>query len=724
VKTRRENPKFELGKELLWAGLSIAATFAIIYPTIARDVNIGFWGGDGPELALAASGLGVAHPPGYPIWVIIGHLFSCLPIGTLYGRLSLFSGFSIALVAGAMMLTFRCLAKRLDLEVPSAACCILAVFAVLSRNLWHSAVITEIYALKTLIFSIILLWLCLRIFAIDKRNILDEIILGILLGIAVSHHLPVVFFAPGIYFFALRGNKCKIPSILRISITAASVGIACFALLPLLGAKGGSMVWGDMSTSAGFFDHVLGKHYQGLVFTKGWIGYVEKLPDLLKLFVVQWNPVVAAVIITVFSSLGIFAVRGTNAVYRTFFVGWSAMLCIPTILNLFYDIPDLEVYFNDVFLAAGLAFPIGYGLLAEVVKRSRLSGRLLYVFPAVYLAVFCIGLRERFEQTNLSGKVDPAVIRARSMAQSLADNGYVGLIKSGGFFFLLKYELIQKNPGSYPPVISLDLLPSKWYRKNIAPLLTEKRLTPLPVIDKIGHKQIASWIGEVISNTASDSGLARVALDGPFPEIDRSLIPPTFFENGWFQFGKPRPTSWISGSIDFRACGGKKFAASSPQPLAEGWQPCIYHSTQGPIFDLISPDNLDSPTIYPLASGEIEFSFPSQVKAVAILGATHGGTAEDLEISDSQGSRVSSTDGVDTQNMSGWHAFLGVLSRMPMKSFPSADEITYEVTPAMAMGSLGIGIASLSREVSKGKIINRSASTTIYIWGISGLPAK
>ena len=56
--------------------------------TAARDIVVG----DMPELAAVAANLGVAHPPGYPLLTLMGHLFSAVPLGPVPFRINFASG--------------------------------------------------------------------------------------------------------------------------------------------------------------------------------------------------------------------------------------------------------------------------------------------------------------------------------------------------------------------------------------------------------------------------------------------------------------------------------------------------------------------------------------------------------------------------------------------------------------------------------------------------------
>lgn len=68
--------------------------FAVYIMTLAPTI----WFIDSGELAAVATTLGIAHPTGYPLFTIIGHIFTLLPIGSseIY-RLNLMSAFFCSL---------------------------------------------------------------------------------------------------------------------------------------------------------------------------------------------------------------------------------------------------------------------------------------------------------------------------------------------------------------------------------------------------------------------------------------------------------------------------------------------------------------------------------------------------------------------------------------------------------------------------------------------------
>src|SRR5947199_7419012 len=99
-----------------WLG-AVAVTIAagiLYFLTAARDIVVG----DSPELITAAVTLGVAHAPGYPLFTVLGHLFSLVPFGSIPFRINLLSAICGALTIGVVYLSaFRLTRSQLAATV-------------------------------------------------------------------------------------------------------------------------------------------------------------------------------------------------------------------------------------------------------------------------------------------------------------------------------------------------------------------------------------------------------------------------------------------------------------------------------------------------------------------------------------------------------------------------------------------------------------------------------
>src|SRR4030095_5213120 len=84
--------------EWLCAGTVFLVALVVYSWTLAPTVTPT----DSGELILAAYGLGVAHPPGVPLWIMLAHLASLVPVGNVAVRIN-FSSAVFAALACAML---------------------------------------------------------------------------------------------------------------------------------------------------------------------------------------------------------------------------------------------------------------------------------------------------------------------------------------------------------------------------------------------------------------------------------------------------------------------------------------------------------------------------------------------------------------------------------------------------------------------------------------------
>src|SRR6476660_2593037 len=84
--------------QLLCAGTVFLIALLLYSWTLAPTVTLT----DSGELIVVARGLGIAHPPGVPLWVILAHLASLIPLGNVAVRVN-FSSALFGALACAML---------------------------------------------------------------------------------------------------------------------------------------------------------------------------------------------------------------------------------------------------------------------------------------------------------------------------------------------------------------------------------------------------------------------------------------------------------------------------------------------------------------------------------------------------------------------------------------------------------------------------------------------
>ncbi len=145
----------------------VCATLALYLRTLGPTVGQA----DTFEFQVVAPTLGIAHPTGYPLYILSGKLFSLLPFGSVAWRVNLTSAvFATAAVLFLYALIRRLIqpaqrASRLTNQLPTqqAHKPMIALIAALafafSRVFWSQAVVAEVYALHNLLVAVVLLLL-------------------------------------------------------------------------------------------------------------------------------------------------------------------------------------------------------------------------------------------------------------------------------------------------------------------------------------------------------------------------------------------------------------------------------------------------------------------------------------------------------------------------------------------------------------------------------------
>ena len=259
------------------AAVTLAA-FVVYAVTLTPTVGLV----DSGALTVAAWSLGNAHPPGFPLYLMLTHLATLLPLGTVAFRTNLASAFFAALACGMVtlaaweMLSYRKppAKKKAAPEpaLPQAVIAIAAAFAGLllafSRTLWAYATVTEVYALNTFLVATIL-WLMLswRRTGDAKRLYLAALLFGLALGV---HHVTVGMTLIGIAVLVLRTAGMRFFRSKEFGIAAAiavAALIAVYAYLPLAASHDPALNWGDPDDFRGVVKHISAEQYRSYLTT-------------------------------------------------------------------------------------------------------------------------------------------------------------------------------------------------------------------------------------------------------------------------------------------------------------------------------------------------------------------------------------------------------------------------------------------------------------------------
>jgi Flp pilus assembly protein TadD len=206
---------------------------------------------DSGELGAAAFTLGVAHPTGFPLYLLAGKAAAFAPAGEVALRLNLLSA---ACAAGACVLAAR-LARALCPSPGALSALAAAALVALGATFWSQATVTEVYTPSILALLFLLAgservvrtrdarWLYLLAFAG-----------GLATGLHASLRIAVAVVALSLCLHA--PSRSLLCGCLGGAIAAFAAGAAVQIYLPLASRRDPAVDWGNPETFARLWDHL------------------------------------------------------------------------------------------------------------------------------------------------------------------------------------------------------------------------------------------------------------------------------------------------------------------------------------------------------------------------------------------------------------------------------------------------------------------------------------
>ncbi|HEX8078307.1 MAG TPA: DUF2723 domain-containing protein, partial [Chthoniobacterales bacterium] len=399
------------GHELLGSVVVFFATFAVYAWTVAPTITLV----DSGELALVAQGWGVAHPPGFPLWVLLAHFISLVPFGSVALRLNLASAlFGAAASALATLVTAELiLAMRpspvarsrrdqhrettnsLARLLPAMSAGLLFGF---SRTLWSYATITEVYTLNSaLILWIVFLMLRWRrtiqssggtTAAKFKQSNLPLYLAAGLFGLALgAHHVTVGLILPALALLVYRTAGSRYFASRRFAYAALislAAAILVYSYLPIAASHAPLINWGTPLSAHAIWAHFTGRQYQSfLAFEPAMAGprLLEVGRMIIREFSRPWLPV--ALLLAV---VGFWAAFKKD---RVLFWFLGLLVAANLAYGMSYSISeDKDAYYVTSFAAVAIAAGTGlHWLFCRVLSKFAKSWRVNVIAIVALLLV-------------------------------------------------------------------------------------------------------------------------------------------------------------------------------------------------------------------------------------------------------------------------------------------------------------------------------------------------
>ena len=314
---------------------------------------------DMAEMPAAAYFLGIAHSTGYPLYLLLGKLFTFIPVGDIAYRVNLMSAVFAAMTVIAVFFVVW------DLTHHHGAATLAALTLGASSTLWANATLAEGYTLNAF-FTALLTYLLLT----WQRTARRPPLLGAfyLLGLAMGNHHLIQFFGVAmlVYWASVSWQRqSRLPWLdLPLFALLFLVGFAINLYLPLRAAQKPVMMWADASNWSTFWRMVTigqGSESSTNLLTASPAVLWARLQRMIRFPAYEFTMI--GMSLALWGAIRLW--RDNRAILSHSVVGSTLTL----LLILSYGIHDIFDYFLPIYVMTAIWLGVGIKALLEQLRR-------------------------------------------------------------------------------------------------------------------------------------------------------------------------------------------------------------------------------------------------------------------------------------------------------------------------------------------------------------------
>jgi len=496
--------------------------FFIYLDTLAPSITWRHDGADGGDLIAAAYTLGIPHPTGYPLYVLLARLFTFLPWGDIAYRVNLMSAFFAAATIPLVYLASSILlAPTMETEedpilgtaegpvlstaegwsdrIARLAAAVTAALAfAFSPVFWSQAVIAEVHALNA--FFVALMIYLLSSWHNTRTSSSGPCLfysLAFFYGLSLGNHLSMLFLLPAGLLLALRGEFRRFlkPKTLATASAFFLLGLSVYLYLPLRAAQHPPINWGDPHTGPGFTWLVSARLYREFIFALPWKYIPARVSAWSALLIQQfgwWGPFLGLT--------GLWFWWSEDRILCGFL---AIFVLISSIYAIGYNTTDSYVYLIPSLLV--MALWLGKGVhcvlvalrefLCGIVRAVSSSSAFFLLSSCAFLLLPLFSLVSNYSALDLSSD-KTASDYGLGVLRTLPANAII-ITDTDAHTFALWYFHYAERIRPDVAVLNATLLQYDWYREGI------RRLYPQLAVPSPGSELVSPVVALIDSNIGS-----------------------------------------------------------------------------------------------------------------------------------------------------------------------------------------------------------------------------
>lgn len=421
-------------QDLLFSGELLAGGVFCIY---LFTLCPGVYGFDSAELATGVFTQGIVHPPGFPLYMLVGKVFSLLPLGSINFRLNLMSA-----VFGAATIYF--LYRGLcELFQTKWIAWVASAFLAFSIYFWQMSLVAEVYTLHTF-FLAVELFLVFRWRRTGKVSLL--VVFAWAYGLSLTNHTTGLFFAPAFVWLVVSSPKWnwKPARFWIAAIALFCAGLLLYLYIPIRAGAATGLNYIkeyysiDVSTVSGLLWMISGRAYSFFAF-----GYsLGEVPAQLWLALgLIWR-----------SFIGVGALVAILGVYSFLRHDWeNALGCLLIFMSNFvfyvnYRVLDKDTMFLPTFFMTSIFIAAGLKELSHLIDgldlETKLKQRIANLHPGFWLAIVLLACVLNWQWVDMSHTIGPESY-SNMVLSSAAPNSTI--VASWSPAVVLEYEQLVEG---------------------------------------------------------------------------------------------------------------------------------------------------------------------------------------------------------------------------------------------------------------------------------------